>query len=363
MPPEIENPGVYIEELPSGVRPIRGVPTGVAGFVGETTRGVRSQAVAVESVSGFERIFGRGGPVHTALFLFFENGGREAVVVRRRDASLKAFFQALSALDAVEDVNLLCLPGSAPLDPDRLVKAVDYCEGGRVFLLLDPDPGWSSASDVLAGVGGLANAGPNTALYFPALAGSGGAGIPPCGAVAGVIARTDRERGVWKAPAGVEAVLNSVRGTGIPVDDATIQQLTPLGVNLLREDPTAGTLVWGARTLAGNGSEWKYIPVRRTALFIEESIERGTKWVVFEPNDEPLWLQLRSSVEAFLFDLFRQGAFQGAKPEQAFFVRCDRSTMTRNDIDAGRVNLLVGFAPLRPAEFIVLRFELQARTP
>jgi phage tail sheath protein FI len=140
-----------------------------------------------------------------------------------------------------------------------------------------------------------------------------------------------------------------------------IDQLNPLGVNCLRLNPAGHVLVWGARTLAGNDSEWKYLPVRRTALYIEGSIERGTRWVVFEPNDEPLWTRLRASVEMFLIDLFRQGAFQGAKPEEGFFVKCDRSTMTQADIDAGRVNLLVGFAPLKPAEFVVLRFEMQAR--
>jgi hypothetical protein len=360
MPPNIQTPGVYIEEIPSGAHPIQAVPTGVAAFIGEVTRGPRTKAVAVDSLAAFEKAFGRGSILHTAVFLFFQNGGERAVVVRTRDDSLKAFFQALNALDEVEDVNLLCLPDVGAHDPDKLVKALETCAGRRAFLLVDPDPAWSGVSEVISGLPGLGISGPNAALYFPRLQGSG-AGIPPGGAVAGVIARTDREQGVWKAPAGLEADLRGVRRLAVPVGTTLIEQLNPLGVNCLREDLPAGPLVWGARTLAGNDSEWKYIPVRRTALFIEESIERGTKWVVFEPNDEPLWVQLRASVEDFLFDLFRQGAFQGAKPEEAFFVKCDRSTMTDADVIGGRVNLLVGFAPLKPAEFVLITLEFQAR--
>ncbi len=359
MPPEIETPGVYIEDPPAGPRPINGVPTGVAAFIGELTRGPRTQAVEVDSLAAFEKTFGRGSAVHTSVYLFFENGGERAVVVRARDPGLKAFFQALNALDAVDDVNLLCLPGITPGEPDKLVKAAVYCEARRCFLLLDPDPGWTDAAGVTAGLRALGIGSPNAALYFPSLLGAGG--IPPSGAVAGVIARTDRERGIWKAPAGTEADLRGVSGLHIPVGGPLIEQLTPLGVNCLREVQAAGILVWGARTLAGAGSDWKYIPVRRTALYLEESIERGTKWVVFEPNGEPLWAQLRASAENFLFGLFRQGAFQGAKPQEAFFVKCDRSTMTDADVLAGRVNLLVGFAPLKPAEFVILRFELQAK--
>jgi len=361
MPPETKIPSVYVEETPTEPRPILGVPTSVAAFIGELTRGPRTKAVAVDSLAAFEKNFGRGNMVHTAVFLYFQNGGERAIVVRACDPGLKAFFQALHALDEVEDVNLLCLPGEGPLDPDRLVKAAAYCEQRRAILVVDPDPGWTGAADVTSALPGLGIAGPNTALYFPRLQG-GGPGIPPSGAVAGVVARTDREKGVWKAPAGVDAVLRGVRGLAVPIDNRIIDRLNPLGVNCLRADLPAGPLVWGSRTLAGEG-EWKYIPVRRTALFIEASIERGTKWAVFEPNDEPLWAGLRASVEAFLLGLFRQGAFQGAKPEEAFFVKCDRSTMTDADVLAGRVHMLVGFAPLKPAEFVIIRFELQAGVP
>jgi phage tail sheath protein FI len=182
----------------------------------------------------------------------------------------------------------------------------------------------------------------------------------PCGAVAGVMARTDSDRGVWKAPAGLEARLFGVPALSVPLNDADTGQLNPLGINCLRAMPAAGRVVWGARTLEGSdrlASEWKYIPVRRTALFLEESLYRGTQWVVFEPNDEPLWAQIRLNIGAFMQSLFRQGAFQGKTPRDAYFVKCDSETTTQTDIDHGIVNILVGFAPLKPAEFVVIKIQ------
>jgi phage tail sheath protein FI len=137
-------------------------------------------------------------------------------------------------------------------------------------------------------------------------------------------------------------------------------QLNPLGINCLRAKVPVGPVVWGSRTLQGNdqlASEWKYIPVRRTALFIEESLYRGTQWVVFEPNDEPLWAQIRLNVGAFMHNLFRQGAFQGRTPRDAYFVKCDKETTTQNDINLGIVNIVVGFAPLKPAEFVIIKIQ------
>ncbi len=182
----------------------------------------------------------------------------------------------------------------------------------------------------------------------------------PCGAVAGVFARTDTSRGVWKAPAGLDATLVSVPQLSVPLNDAENGELNPLGINCLRAMPAAGRIVWGSRTLQGDdrlASEWKYIPVRRTALYIEESLYRGTQWVVFEPNDEPLWAQIRLNVGAFMHNLFRQGAFQGTTPREAYFVKCDKETTTQNDIDLGIVNIVVGFAPLKPAEFVVIQLQ------
>ena len=189
--------------------------------------------------------------------------------------------------------------------------------------------------------------------------------VSPNGALAGLFARTDAARGVWKAPAGMEARLNGAIDLAHALTDADMARLTQQAVNPLRRLPAQGIVAWGARSFAAPPAdgEWRYVAVRRSALWIEESLCRGLAWTVFEPNDEPLWAQVRSSVDAFLNGLFRSGAFQGTGAKDAYFVRCDRTTMTASDIAAGRLNVLVGFAPLRPAEFIVLRLQLQAGGP
>jgi phage tail sheath protein FI len=174
------------------------------------------------------------------------------------------------------------------------------------------------------------------------------------------MARTDTDRGVWKAPAGLQATLTGVPDLAVRLSDDQNGQLNPLGINCLRAFPVVGRVVWGARTLAGAdmlASDWKYVPVRRLALYLEESLYRGTQWVVFEPNDEPLWAQIRLSVGSFMHEQFRQGAFQGATPREAYFVKCDGETTTQADRDRGIVNILVGFAPLKPAEFVVIRLQ------
>jgi hypothetical protein len=209
----------------------------------------------------------------------------------------------------------------------------------------------------------------NAAVYFPWIKRpdplSGGAiiEVTPSGAVAGVMARTDQARGIWKAPAGMDAGLRGVHSLSIDLTDAEAGELNGLGINSLRTLPTVGHVIWGARTMMGHhqvASEWKYVPVRRLALFIEESLHRGTEWTVFEPNDETLWTTLRLNVGAFMHQLYRQGAFQGQSPRDAYFVRCDGSTTSPADIERGIVNLMVGFAPLRPAEFVILRLQLPA---
>jgi phage tail sheath protein FI len=187
--------------------------------------------------------------------------------------------------------------------------------------------------------------------------------VAPSGTVAGLYARTDGERGVWKAPAGIEAVLRGVQKLERPLTNDENGALNPLAINCLRSFPIFGNISWGARTLVGSdqqGSEWKYIPVRRFALFLEESLYRGTQWVVFEPNDEPLWAQIRLNIGAFMQNLFRQGAFQGTTPRQAYFVKCDRETTTQTDINLGIVNVVVGFAPLKPAEFVIIKIQQMA---
>jgi len=180
------------------------------------------------------------------------------------------------------------------------------------------------------------------------------------GVVAGLMSRTDAARGVWKAPAGTEANLRGVLGLSITMSDAENGLLNPAAINCHRTFPGIGTICWGARTLEGQdilASEWKYIPIRRLALFLEESLYRGTKWVVFEPNDEPLWAKVRLNLGAFMMNLFRQGAFQGGTPDKAFYVKCDAETTTQNDRNLGIINIEVGFAPLKPAEFVVIKIQ------
>jgi Bacteriophage tail sheath protein len=251
-------------------------------------------------------------------------------------------------------------------------RAAAFCQDHRALFLVDPDPTWDDPSDLTSSgayatyIQGIASdARKNAAIYFPYVRnpdpeqGDAIVEFPPSGAVAGVMARTDATRGVWKAPAGLDAGL-AVLDLKAKLTDDQNGILNPLGVNCLRIFPAAGNVVWGARTLAGNdalASEWKYVPVRRLALYLEESLFRGTQWVVFEPNDEPLWSQIRLNVGAFMQNLFRQGAFQGQSPRDAYFVKCDSETTTQNDIDLGIVNILVGFAPLKPAEFVIIRIQ------
>jgi hypothetical protein len=232
------------------------------------------------------------------------------------------------------------------------------------MLIVDPPLSWNSKAAAVAGcpIAGLSPSA-NAAVFFPRvnepnpLRENRVETFVPCGAIAGVMARTDLQRGVWKAAAGLEASLRGVIEPSVPLTDAENGELNPWGINCLRTLPAAGNVVWGARTMVGDdrlASQWKYVPVRRTALFIEESLYRGTQWAVFEPNDEPLWSQLRLNIGVFMHDLFRQGAFQGQSPQDAYFVKCDATTTTQADRDRGIVNIIVGFAPLKPAEFVIL---------
>jgi phage tail sheath protein FI len=240
------------------------------------------------------------------------------------------------------------------------------------MVIVDPPvgggAGWTDLDKAVAGAATLTSS-KNAAVYFPRIREADPlrdlqiGTFAPSGAIAGVIARTDATRGVWKAPAGLDATLAGVVELAIPLTDLEIGRLNPLGVNCLRNSPGAGNTVWGARTRAGSdrlASEWKYLPVRRTALFLEESLYRGTQWVVFEPNDAPLWAQIRLNVGAFMNNLFRQGAFAGTTPREAFFVKCDAETTTQDDVNLGIVNIVVGFAPLKPAEFVVIRLQQMA---
>lgn len=293
------------------------------------------------------------------------------------DIDLKTGMQALRKADVF---NLLCIPPDTRINtlpkPVR-ETAAKLCADERALYIVDPPNEWDANPDTAAATAKaaqldatnqvlpLTNA-RNAALYFPRLLkrdplrGGQIDAFAPCGAVAGVMARTDVNRGVFKAPAGLASTLSNTHALTVKMTDQENGQLNPIGVNCLRSFQNIGRVVWGARTLAGLdvlSDDYKYVPVRRLALFIEESLFRGTQWVVFEGNDEPLWAQIRMSVGSFMQRLFRQGAFQGSSAKEAYFVKCDSSTTTQDDINRGIVNIVVGFAPLQPAEFVIVSIQ------
>lgn len=275
----------------------------------------------------------------------------------------------LFALEDVDIFNILCIPRAADLSAAESLAvysaAESYCLERRAFLIMDIPSTINSVPEMKDFLDANANLrSRNAAVYFPRIRLADPLNqfrlrdVAASGTMAGLYARTDNDRGVWKAPAGIETTLRNVNELSYVLTDPENGTLNPLGINCLRTFPIIGTISWGARTLDGadvQASEWKYLPVRRFALFLEESLYRGTKFAVFEPNDEPLWAQIRLNVGAFLQTLFRQGAFQGRTPRDAYFVKCDSETTTQNDINLGIVNILVGFAPLKPAEFVIIR--------
>jgi Bacteriophage tail sheath protein len=285
----------------------------------------------------------------------------------------------MHALDKVDLFNILCLPRIARVDgvtdpfpsadvSSALTNAINYCESRQAFFVVDTPSDVNNVIEFKAWLASTLDAvrNKNAAVYFPrTVSGDPLDDFRPrtfgaSGTIAGLYSRIDATRGVWKAPAGTEATLANVQKFDYKLNDPENGVLNPLGINCLRVFDVYGNVCWGARTLDGadaKASEWKYVPVRRFALFLEESLLRGTKWVVFEPNDEPLWAQIRLNVGAFMHNLFRQGAFQGMTPRDAYFVKCDGETTNQTDVNNGVVNILVGFAPLKPAEFVIIRIQ------
>jgi uncharacterized protein len=269
---------------------------------------------------------------------------------------------AFPKLDDKEDVSLIAVPG---IGSAGLVGAgMNYCANRPLsdcFFIGDMSQTDDSVEDAKIFRNAIPTKNSYGAIYAPWVrmldpTGRSSTPIlaPPSGFVAGLYAKTDGQRGVWKAPAGTSAALGGSVGLAVNLTDTQQGNLNPLNVNVIRQFAGSGIVLWGARTLTSD-PEWTYIPVRRTAIFLRVSIYRGIQWAVFEPNDEDLWSSLRLNIGSFMMSLFRQGAFQGATPAQAFFVKCDNETTTQVDIDAGIVNVLVGFAPLRPAEFVVVK--------
>ncbi|MGZ4734599.1 MAG: phage tail sheath C-terminal domain-containing protein [Acidimicrobiia bacterium] len=283
---------------------------------------------------------------------------------------------AKSGMYALEDVdlfNLLVIPdatvGAGMFDV--LTEAIEYCTKRRAFMLIDAPEQITDFAQAQTWIGSGASPlrSRNAALFFPrmrqpdSLMNGVVRTFPVAGAMAGLYARTDAERGVWKAPAGTAASIVGATGLSYTLTDGENGTLNPHGLNCLRMFPVFGAVSWGARTARGDDAmadEYKYVPIRRLALFLEESLYRGTQWAVFEPNDEPLWAQIRLNLGAFMHTLFAQGAFQGRTPRDAYFVKCDAETTTQNDRDLGRVNIVVGFAPLKPAEFVIIQLQQMA---
>ena len=390
--PNFTTPGVFIEEVPSGERPIEAVSTSVLGIVGVTMAGPVFEPTKVPNWQGFIDVFGRTDPgsfTAEAAWGFFHNGGiegePEAWVIKvphptvpdgipeasthDPDAVLaKVLVEGIESLDESSPVDLLICPDMLMVQDDRLrMSVIDamtrFAERYQRFAIVDLPPlsddqalvDWRLKNVTSTFAAAYA---PHTEIvHLDPGAPDPTRLIPPSGVVAGVYALTDERRGVWKAPAGVEC--EGVVGLGEDYTDVRQDLLNPNAVNVIREFPQRGIMVWGART-ASDDSEWRYVPVRRLANMIERSIARGTQWAVFEPNAEPLWASVRSSVEGFLLKLWKDGALAGAKPDDAFFVRVGLGeTMTQNDVNNGLLHIEIGFAPLKPSEYFIVKLSHQ----
>jgi phage tail sheath protein FI len=384
----VKDLGTGVEENHRNVSVESGHARHITSVLEEDSILVRAQTIAnirpeetsdpVGKATDFEDV--NGDPSNAIVATTVTNGGvlTQAEVEGSGSADPKT---GLHALDEVDIVNLICIPPYLPNgegdvingDIDAALRAptLAYALGRRAMFIVDPPSSWDEKGDPIGsnGIDSVSFAmsrDPNAVIYFPRIKFADplqenrlvtGA---PCGVMAGLMARTDAQRGVWKAPAGIEAGLKGVPDFAINLTDPENGALNPKGINCLRSFSGVGRVSWGARTTYGDdvlASEWKYLPVRRFALFLEESLFRGTKWVVFEPNDEPLWAQIRLNVGAFMHNLFRQGAFKGTSPREAYLVKCDSETTTQTDINSGIVNIVVGFAPLKPAEFVILKIQ------
>lgn len=397
----------HVEERTMPQRLLEGVPTAIACAAGVTATGpADGTPLPVDSLQQFEQTF--GGPLpappqesvaawagweggrwwlfHHAVRGFFDNGGGRLWVSRvlpaaaEREDDLGALSPddfigtddgpaaGVRALAAVDEAAVCLVPGLWA--PAVLEALVELCERrGDRFAILDA-PAEASPQEVLDLRGELEArlpAATRAALYYPWLevrdpAAEGGASVavPPSGHLAGIYARVDSERGVWEAPANEQ--VRGAEGLERRLTDGEIEALAPAGINPLRETADRGVRVWGARTLS-TASSWKYVQVRRFLTYLEQSLGRGTEWAVFEPNDGRLWSHVESVVESFLMQEWLRGALQGTKPEEAFFVRCDQTTMTAEDIASGLLICKVGVAPLRPAEFVTFRFAHRVQRP
>lgn len=391
--PTYQTPGIYIEEIPGGSRPIESVGTSTPGFVGRAPRedAHLNEAFAVNSWAQFLREFvaddSKSTPLSHGVFGFFQNGGSRCYVVNiGRETSLLGDGrrrQGLALLEEIDEIAIVAAPGF--VDPASQNALLDHCERlqDRFAILDAPEnvgnidllkkvattgatkPAKVETEGAAPEASDLGGARPRNsdrgfgAFYYPWIVVSDpfspkdNVAVPPSGHIAGVYARTDGTRGVHKAPAN-ETIRGALDLT-YRITQAEQGELNVLGVNCLRFFPTQGIRVWGARTLADSSSEWRYLNVRRLFNMVEESIARGTRWVVFEPNDMTLWKSIKRDISAYLTLQWRQGALLGATPEEAFFVQCDEETNPPEVIDAGQVITVIGIAPVKPAEFVIFQ--------
>ncbi|MGM0554957.1 MAG: phage tail sheath family protein [Myxococcota bacterium] len=360
----IDTPGVYAFTKDPSVRSVSGVSTSTAAFVGqpESNSGSLSGPEMILNFKQYTEKFGEFGSsgdnkLAWSVYLYFVNGGSKCYVVPTSSGSPTQ--TELERLDPLDDISLLVCPGVEGETDETPLTYATAREHKDLFYIggVAQSPGDHTVLD-------SATASSFAAYYHPWLeveqrqadGSTVSATIPPMGAVAGIYARTDGRRGVFKAPAGLQAQVRGIKGLTTNFSDAQQANYNGANINILRAFDGVGNVVWGART-HGSQSPWRYVPVRRTAMFLRLSLFRGTRFAVFEPNDEDLWQALRLTVKSFMHAQFQRGAFQGRSAKQAYFVQCDGETTTQTDIDNGVVNVRVGFAPLKPAEFVVITLE------
>ncbi len=367
--PTYSAPSVYLEETSFRARSVEGAPTSVTAFIGPTVAtpirngdhppltAFADFAAIYGGLDDLTRADGGAAPNHLAhaAWAFFAGGGQRLYVAPTPpDGSPDDFAVALTGLDDIPEIAVLAAPGVATDAVTRLLLDHVGMPGRYRFAVLDPPQG-ATVAEVAAFRAAYDSR--HAALYYPWVLTPdplGGAPIarPPSGFVCAIFARTDLDRGVWKAPAN-EVVTGAV-GLEREITAQMQTELNPKGMNCLRVLTGRGLRLWGARTLSAE-PEWTYVNVRRLMTYLEASLDRGLQWVVFEPNAPRLWAQVAQGANEFLHALWRNGGLMTATPDEAFFVRCDASTMTQDDLDAGRLVCLIGVAPLRPAEFLIFR--------
>lgn len=397
--PNYQTPGVYVEEIESGSKPIEAGATNIVGFLGVAEKGPVNQATLVTNWTQYTKIFGglhEGGWLGHGVYQFFQNGGTKCYInnlaepkPKKGEASQKNGDKAaekadelissakyevknpdniakliigkdegvgkksgLHLFDEIQDISLICAPGVT--DPAAQDAILTHCEKNRFrFAVLDSPETLEGGIDTMP----MPRDSIMGAYYFPwvqmyDMVADQNIYAPPSGGICGVYGRVDSTRGVHKAPAN--ELFKTALGLKYNLTDAEQEMLNPKGINCIRDFPGRGIRVWGARTISSN-PEWRYVNVRRLFCMVEQALQNGTNWVVFEPNTRDLWKKITRNITAFLLNIWKSGALFGNTPEEAFYVRCDDELNPPESIDAGYVTIELGLAPAKPAEFVVFR--------